>query len=150
MMSLAATVIFLVLMCLGLPIAASLGLAAGAVIFWYDLPLAVVAQRTVNSLDSTPLLAVPMFIFAACIFNTAGITQHLDHIVSVGANAIYLTPIFAADTNHRYDTKDYFRIDTALGRSLLDKGVRMISYSADALVFRRACQDIARLKSPAR
>ena len=41
------------------------------------------------------------------------------------------------------------RIDTALGRSLLDKGVRMISYSADALVFRRACQDIARLKLPA-
>ena len=42
------------------------------------------------------------------------------------------------------------RIDTTLGRSLLDKGVRMISYSADALVFRRACQDIARLKLPAR
>src|SRR5262245_51601107 len=40
------------------------------------------------------------------------------------------------------------RIDTTLGRSLLDKGVRMISYSADALVFRRACQDIARLKTP--
>jgi tripartite ATP-independent transporter DctM subunit len=77
MMSLTATILFLVLMCLGLPIAASLGLAAGAVIFWYDLPLAVIAQRTVNSLDSTPLLAVPMFIFAASIFNTAGITQHL-------------------------------------------------------------------------
>ncbi len=45
----------------------------------------------------------------------AGIIQHLDHIVSVGANAIYLTPIFAADTNHRYDTKDYFAIDPALG-----------------------------------
>lgn len=42
------------------------------------------------------------------------------------------------------------RIDTTLGRNLLDKGVRMISYSADALVFRRACQDIARLKLPAR
>jgi 2-keto-3-deoxy-L-rhamnonate aldolase RhmA len=41
------------------------------------------------------------------------------------------------------------RIDTALGRRLLDRGVRMISYSADALVFRRACQDIARLKQPA-
>jgi len=62
---------------LALPIAAALGLAAGAAIFLYDLPLAVIAQRTVNSLDSTPLLAVPMFIFAACIFNTAGITQHL-------------------------------------------------------------------------
>ena len=77
MMSLIATCLFLVLMCLGLPIAAALGLAAGAVIFLYDLPLAVIAQRTVNSLDSTPLLAVPMFIFAACIFNTAGITQQL-------------------------------------------------------------------------
>ncbi len=77
MMSLIATVLFLLLMCLGLPIAASLGLAAGAVIWWYDLPLAVVAQRTVNSLDSTPLLAVPMFILAACIFNSAGITQQL-------------------------------------------------------------------------
>jgi len=40
------------------------------------------------------------------------------------------------------------RIDTSLGRRLLDKGVRMISYSADALVFRRACMDIARLKLP--
>ena len=77
MMSLIATCLFMLLMCLGLPIAASLGLAAGAVIWWYDMPLTVIAQRTVNSLDSTPLLAVPMFIFAACIFNTAGITQQL-------------------------------------------------------------------------
>ena len=45
----------------------------------------------------------------------AGITQHLDHIESVGANAIYLTPIFEADTNHRYDAKDYFSIDHRLG-----------------------------------
>ncbi|MFT4030039.1 MAG: glycoside hydrolase family 13 protein [Protaetiibacter sp.] len=45
----------------------------------------------------------------------AGITQHLDHVVSVGANAIYLTPIFEADTNHRYDATDYFSIDHRLG-----------------------------------
>jgi len=45
----------------------------------------------------------------------AGITEHLDHIVSVGANAIYLTPIFQADTNHRYDATDYFAIDERLG-----------------------------------
>ena len=44
-----------------------------------------------------------------------GITEHLDHIVSVGANAIYLTPIFQADTNHRYDATDYFRVDERLG-----------------------------------
>ena len=44
-----------------------------------------------------------------------GIVAHLDHIVSVGANALYLTPIFAADTNHRYDCTDYFAIDPHLG-----------------------------------
>ncbi|GAA2227152.1 glycoside hydrolase family 13 protein [Herbiconiux moechotypicola] len=45
----------------------------------------------------------------------AGITAHLDHIESLGANALYLTPIFEADTNHRYDAKDYFAIDHRLG-----------------------------------
>jgi glycosidase len=45
----------------------------------------------------------------------AGITQHLDHLVSIGVNAIYLTPIFQADTNHRYDATDYFAIDHRLG-----------------------------------
>ncbi len=41
------------------------------------------------------------------------------------------------------------RIDAAVGRNVIRLGVRMISYSADALVFRRACQDIAQLKTPA-
>lgn len=77
MMSLIATLLFMGLMCVGVPIVASLLLASGAVIFWYDLPLAVIAQRTVNSLDSSPLLAVPMFIFAASLFNATGITQNL-------------------------------------------------------------------------
>ena len=65
----------------------------------------------------------------------AGITAHLDHIVSLGANAIYLTPIFEADTNHRYDAKDYFAIDHRLGdldafRRFLDaaheRGIRVV------------------------
>jgi len=80
-MSLVAVVLFLVLVVMGLPIAMSMGVAAGAVIWWFDMPLAVVAQRTVNALDSTPLLAVPMFIFAAAIFNCAGITEQLFDFV---------------------------------------------------------------------
>lgn len=44
-----------------------------------------------------------------------GIIDHLDHIVSLGANALYLTPIFEARTNHRYDAVDYFAIDHRLG-----------------------------------
>lgn len=80
-MSLVAVVLFLLLVVMGLPIAMSMGVAAGAVIWWFDMPLAVVAQRTVNALDSTPLLAVPMFIFAAAIFNCAGITGQLFDFV---------------------------------------------------------------------
>jgi 4-hydroxy-2-oxoheptanedioate aldolase len=39
-------------------------------------------------------------------------------------------------------------IDTMYGRSILAKGVRLISYSADALVFLTACRAIAALKQP--
>jgi glycosidase len=45
----------------------------------------------------------------------AGIRSRLDHIQDLGANALYITPIFEADTNHRYDTADYGRIDHRLG-----------------------------------
>lgn len=64
-----------------------------------------------------------------------GIIDHLDHIQAVGANALYLTPIFEARTNHRYDTSDYFTIDHRLGdlatfRRLLaachDRGIRVV------------------------
>jgi glycosidase len=45
----------------------------------------------------------------------SGIETHLDHLEDLGANAIYLTPIFEADRAHRYDTADYMRIDHRLG-----------------------------------
>ncbi len=44
-----------------------------------------------------------------------GVIQKLDYIKDLGCNAIYLNPIFKAGTNHRYDTRDYFQIDPALG-----------------------------------
>jgi tripartite ATP-independent transporter DctM subunit len=81
MMSLTALALFIGFLAVGLPIAFALGLSAGAVIWWYDLPLSVVAQRTVNALDSTPLLAVPMFIFAAALFSASGITNHLFDLI---------------------------------------------------------------------
>ncbi len=45
----------------------------------------------------------------------AGIEQGLSYLADLGITALYLTPIFAAGTNHRYDTHDYLRIDPALG-----------------------------------
>ncbi len=45
----------------------------------------------------------------------AGITAHLDDLAERGITALYLNPIFAAPSNHRYDTSDYFTIDPDLG-----------------------------------
>jgi cyclomaltodextrinase / maltogenic alpha-amylase / neopullulanase len=44
-----------------------------------------------------------------------GITDKLDYIAGLGANTIYLTPIFVAASNHKYDTADYSNVDPHLG-----------------------------------
>jgi glycosidase len=44
-----------------------------------------------------------------------GVTQKLDYLKSLGVDAIWLTPIFKARSNHRYDTDDYMQVDPALG-----------------------------------
>ncbi|MBI1179636.1 MAG: TRAP transporter large permease subunit [Alphaproteobacteria bacterium] len=80
-MSVALVLIFALSLVAGVPVAAALGLSAGAVVLLYGLPLTVVAQRAVNALDSTPLLAVPLFILAASLLNAAGVTTHLFELV---------------------------------------------------------------------
>lgn len=44
-----------------------------------------------------------------------GITEELDRIRSAGFDILYLSPIFDARSNHRYDTGDYETVDPALG-----------------------------------
>jgi cyclomaltodextrinase len=64
-----------------------------------------------------------------------GIIAKLDHIASLGANVLYINPIFYAPSNHKYDTADYMRVDPAFGdlatfRRLAaeakDRGIRII------------------------
>lgn len=80
-MSLILVSIFLVLLILGAPIAVCLGLSSAVVIVTHGLPVSVVAQRSLNALDSSPLLAVPLFIFAASLLNATGVTTHLFELV---------------------------------------------------------------------
>jgi len=65
----------------------------------------------------------------------AGITGKLDYIRDLGANTIYLTPIFTAASNHKYDTADYRNVDPAFGtneeftrltREAAARGIRVI------------------------
>src|SRR4030066_2080464 len=44
-----------------------------------------------------------------------GIIKKLPYLDKLGINAIYLTPIFKAPSNHKYDTEDYFSIDPYFG-----------------------------------
>jgi alpha-glucosidase len=44
-----------------------------------------------------------------------GVEQKLDHLTSLGINAIYFTPIFASRSNHRYDASSFDEADPLLG-----------------------------------
>ena len=44
-----------------------------------------------------------------------GIISRLDYIASFGVTCIYLNPVFASSSNHRYNTADYMTIDPILG-----------------------------------
>jgi neopullulanase len=64
-----------------------------------------------------------------------GIAEHLDELSDLGITALYLTPVFASASNHRYHTFDYELVDPLLGgeaalRELIDaahgRGMRVI------------------------
>ncbi|MEZ5279609.1 MAG: glycoside hydrolase family 13 protein [Acidimicrobiales bacterium] len=44
-----------------------------------------------------------------------GISGHLDHLIDLGVGGIYLTPVFEARSNHRYDASSFDRVDPLLG-----------------------------------
>ncbi|MBV1775315.1 hypothetical protein KSF73_06265 [Burkholderiaceae bacterium DAT-1] len=45
----------------------------------------------------------------------AGIIEKLDYLRDLGVNALYINPMFQADSNHKYDTGDYRTIDPHFG-----------------------------------
>ncbi len=45
----------------------------------------------------------------------AGIEEHLDHLVDLGASVLYMTPFFEGRSNHRYDAVSFDRVDPVLG-----------------------------------
>ena len=47
--------------------------------------------------------------------NLWGIIEKLDYLQSLGVTVLYLSPIFEAASNHKYDTGDYETVDAAFG-----------------------------------
>lgn len=62
-----------------------------------------------------------------------GIINHLDYIKDLGADILYMTPIFHSRSSHKYDTIDYYTIDPSFGskedlKELVDKAHGMGMY----------------------
>ena len=64
-----------------------------------------------------------------------GVAEHLDHVTALGADLVWLTPVWPARSNHRYDASSFDHVDPVLGgdtalRALLrdahGRGVRVI------------------------
>lgn len=47
--------------------------------------------------------------------NLRGIIEHLDYIKDLGIDVVYLTPIFKSNSCHKYDTIDYYQVDSSFG-----------------------------------
>ncbi|WP_369046525.1 glycoside hydrolase family 13 protein [Sinomonas sp. P10A9] len=87
-----------------------------------------------------------------------GIRERLDHLEALGVEVLYLTPIFPARSNHRYDASTFRHVDPLLGgdtalAALVEachaRGIRVIgdltaNHTGDAHEwFRRAAGDRA-------
>lgn len=46
--------------------------------------------------------------------NLEGIRQRLGYLQDLGITGIYLNPIMEAESNHKYDTKDYTKLTLPL------------------------------------
>ncbi len=64
-----------------------------------------------------------------------GVRQKLPYLEDLGVTALYLNPIFASPSSHKYDTADYYRVDPHFGGdaafadlcvALRERGMRII------------------------
>ena len=69
--------LFFLFMILGVPIAMSIGLAAGASLLAMDTSLVVMAQKMFISTNSFTLIAIPFFMLVGAIMDRSGITEML-------------------------------------------------------------------------
>jgi tripartite ATP-independent transporter DctM subunit len=61
----------------GVPLFASMGLAAFAFVWMAGIPAGIIPQKAAQAANSFPLLAAPLFILMGNIMNSAGITERI-------------------------------------------------------------------------
>ncbi|MCE8012003.1 TRAP transporter large permease [Billgrantia desiderata] len=77
-MALLLFLLLIVLFVIGVPIAFSLGLASAITVWQGELmPMLIVAQQYITSVNSFPLMAIPFFILAGYLMQSGGISRRL-------------------------------------------------------------------------
>ena len=65
-----------------------------------------------------------------------GIIEKLDYIKSLGVTCLYLSPIFDAYSNHKYDTGDYMSVDSMFGsEEALDELIKAVKGRGMHIIF---------------
>ena len=77
------TILFLVLMFLGMPVAFAIGISAIMFYIFGPMPTGIAIQKITTATQSFPLLAVPLFVFAGHLMNESGITSRLISLSTV-------------------------------------------------------------------
>ncbi len=77
------TLMFLVLMFLGMPVAFAIGISAVMFYIFGPVPPEISVQKIITATQSFPLLAVPLFVFAGHLMNASGITSRLISLSTV-------------------------------------------------------------------
>ncbi len=73
------SVLFLILMALGVPIGTCLGIAAVVTIIHFDLGIGMLGINFSTGIASFPLLAIPFFVLAGVILEKAGLAATIAH-----------------------------------------------------------------------
>jgi len=84
------TIVFLLLLFIGMPVAFSIALA-GVVFFFVNpqIPLSIAVQKVVSPSQSFTMLAIPLFVFAGNLMNSTGITSRLLKFANVLTGHMY-------------------------------------------------------------
>lgn len=68
-----------------------------------------------------------------------GVIMKLPYLSDLGVTCIYLSPIFEAASNHKYDTSDYMKIDPAFGN---ERTLKQLCDQADELGIKIICDGV--------
>ncbi len=76
-------VVLIVLLLIGAPVASSFGLSSIIFILMQGVPVSIVAQKMISSVDSLTIMCVPLFILAGELMGAGGIAKRLVRVINL-------------------------------------------------------------------